>query len=66
MIVMTVQFPGLFAAILANIWALDVHYTTIFLLDWSIESPKIQINKNSLIHVCKILKLKQYLVNYRL
>ena len=44
MIVMTVQFAGLFPAILANIWTLDVHYTTIFLLDWSTESPKIQIN----------------------
>ena len=44
MIVMTVQFAGLFSAILANIWTLDVHYTTIFLLDWSTESPKIQIN----------------------
>ena len=33
MIVMTVQFAGLFPAILANIWTLDVHYTTIFLLD---------------------------------
>ena len=57
------SFAGLFPAILANIWTLDVHYTTIFLLDWSTESPKIQINKNSLIHVCKILKLKQYLVD---
>ena len=66
MIVMTVQFAGLFPAILANIWTLDVHYTTIFLLDWSTESPKIQINKNSLIYVCKILKLKRYLVNYHL
>lgn len=30
--------------ILENIWTLDVHYTTIFLLDWSTESPKIQVN----------------------